>query len=175
MIFKKNYISNNIKKMIKNVIFFLFLSFIFFTKCQDDQEQIEENWHENYDYDEFEADTYFKESLKEYLIEKKLFDSERVIQPDEMKKIFLESITNGDTETTEEFMNGLYIRLADHFVDLYYQEKREIKGKDIYDLIDINAISTKFEEMMGNNPYGYDEDLNDYDGRDDIGDPNPDV
>ena len=59
-------------------------------------------------------------------------------------------------------------------------KKKEIKGKDIFELFDINQISQKFEQMMEANPkYNgmneVDEDDGDYDTRDDIGEPSPDV
>ena len=164
--------------MKKNLIFIvLILSFAFLLKCQDEQEPLEEKYGENYDYDDgYDGDAFFKESLKDYLLENKLFDSERLIQPDEMRKIFLDVITNGDPEGPE-YINGVFIKLTDYFIELYYKEKKEIKGKDIYDLIDISAISMKFEELIGDNPYyeGFDGEENDYDSQDGVGDPNPDV
>ena len=166
--------------MKKNLVIMLILvSFAFLSKCQDEQEPIEENYGEDYyNYGDYDDDSFFKGTLKEYLVENKLFDSERVIQPDEMKKIFLDVITDGDPESSSPgYMNGVFTKLTDYFVDLYYKEKKEIKGKEIYDLIDINAISMKFEEMVGDNPYysDYDGQENDYDSRDGVGDPNLDV
>ena len=159
----------------KLFLIILFLSLIFMSKCEDDFP--EENLEDNYDYDDFDGQHYFKESLKEYLVEKKLFDSERAIQRDEMKKIFLDVITEGDADGSLDYMGGIFQDLTEYFVNTYYKDRKEIKGKEIYDLIDINQISEKFEVMMGNNPYfGFgEEEENDYDSRDAIGEPNTDV
>ncbi len=162
--------------MEKNLfLIIILLSLIFISKCEEDSP--EEDWEDDYDYDDFEGDNYFKESLKEYLVENKLFDSDRFIKPDEMRKIFLEVISDGDPEGGPEYMEGIFHDLAEYFVNTYYKDRPEIRGKEIYDLIDINEISMKFEQMMGDNPYydGYDEEENDYDSRDAVGDPNPDV
>jgi hypothetical protein len=100
-----------------------------------------------------------------------------------MKKIFLEVITEGEAESSTEYFGGIFNELADYFVNSYYVNKKEIKGKEIYDLIDINQISERFEQMMGDNPYynGMNSDIvdddenNDYDSRDDVGEATPDV
>ena len=162
--------------MEKNLfLIIILLSLVFISKCEEDSP--EEDWEDDYDYDDFEGDNYFKESLKEYLVENKLFDSDRLIKPDEMRKIFLEVISDGDPEGSPEYMEGIFHDLTEYFVNTYYKDRPEIRGKDIYDLIYINEISMKFEQMMGDNPYydGYDEEENDYDSRDVVGDPNPDV
>ena len=100
-----------------------------------------------------------------------------------MKKIFLEVITEGEAESSADYFGGIFNELADYFVNSYYVNKKEIKGKEIYDLIDINQISSKFEQMMGDNPYYNgmngdntdDDENNDYDSRDDVGEATPDV
>ena len=172
------------KKMIKYFIFIiLFLSLIFFSKTQeDDQQDLSEvnDWEgNNFDYDDLESEAYFKNTLKEYLVEQKLFDSERVITRDEMKKIFIDVIFEGEPEGGPEFMKGVLEELTEYFINTYYKDRKEIKGKEIYDLIDIKEISMKFEQMIGENPYynGNEDDMeeNDYDSRDVVGDPSPDV
>ena len=162
--------------MAKEIFFFIYLiSLLFIVKCD---ELPLESWENNLDYDELDADRYFKDSLKEYLEENKLIDSERIIQPDELKKIFLDVITDGDPDSSLDYIQKMFEELADHFINLYYKERKTIRGKDIYDLFDINPISHKFEELMGNSPYfpGFsNEEENDFDSRDDIGDPTLDV
>ena len=161
--------------MEKKIIYlFLFLLLIYISKSEDisPEENMEDN--EDYDYDDYDGEHYFKESLKEYLIEKKLFDSERAIQRDELKKIFLDVITEGDPESPPEMLNGIFQDLTEYFVNAYYKDRKEIKGKQLYDLFDINEISMKFEQMMGNSPY-YEEEEKDYDSRDVVGEPNPDI
>ena len=172
--------------MSKNILFAYFfialLSFIYLTKCEEEHEE-ETN---NNDYDDGYGEDYFKESLKKYLVEKNLFDSEEPVSKEEMKKIFLEVITEGDYESSAEYFGGIFDELADYFVDSYFVNRKEIKGKEIYDLINIKHISDKFEQMLGNNPHFVndendtminddDGDNNEYDSRDDVGEPTPDV
>ena len=167
-----------------NIYLFLHIIFslLFIIHTEDLKKEEEENEQDEY-FDE-DSDEYFKKSLKEYLVERNLFDSDKIIQPEEMKKIFLEVVTEGDAESSSEYFGGIFIELADHFVNEYYKQKQEIRGKDIYELIDMNPISQKFEELMTNNSKYNGEDANDneyynpdydhdydYDYRDDIGDP----
>ena len=155
------------KKFFIELLFFF--SFLLITKAEEESDND----------DEYGTD-YFKETLKQYLIGKNLFDSEEPVQPEEMKKIFLEVITEGEAESSADYFGGIFNELADYFVNSYYVNRKEIKGKQIYDLIDIEAISQKFEQMIGNNPQFYDndgddEENNDYDTRDDVGEATSDV
>ena len=91
------------------------------------------------------------------------FESERVIEPDELKKIFLDVITDDGLENSPENMRKSLYELAEYFVERYYNEKKQIRGKDIYDLFDINDISAKFSDIVGdtinyNNDYNEEED-----------------
>ena len=164
------------------IFIILFLSLVVLSKAQeDDQQDLTEdnNWEENnFDYDDFDSETYFKNSLKEYLVENQLFDSEKAIPRDQMKKIFADVIFDGEPDGGE-YMNEVFGQLSEYFINLYYKDRKEIKGKEIYDLIDIKEISMKFEQMIGTNPYfNGNEDYieeKDYDSRDYIGDPSPDV
>ena len=96
----------------------------------------------------------------------------------------MEVVTEGDAESAADYFSGIFIELADHFVNEYYRNKTEIRGKDIYDLINMDQISAKFEQLMNENSkyngaddhsYEDNNDYNDYDNdydyRDDIGDP----
>ena len=160
--------------MEKQLIFiFSLLSLLLFGKCLKRDE-------EDLSYDEY-SNKYFKDFLREYLMEHKLYKSKRLVNPAELKNIFIEVITQGEPDTS-----GLYKNLADYFVDKYYKENKEIKAKDIFKLFDIHEISQKFEQLMAENPdlnpYGYgkeeedDYDYDDgYDSRDYIGDPSEDI
>ena len=154
---------------------------------QEGEPQVEPDSDDENNYYDEDGDQYFRESLKQYLVERNLFESDQLIQPEEMKKIFLEVLTEGDAESSAEYFGGIFIELADHFVNEYYRERKEIRGKDIFDLINMDPISKKFEQLMSdnskyngaddNNEYqdynNYDNDYNDYDYdyRDDVGDP----
>ena len=155
--------------MEKKFLFILVLLSIFFiSKC--DEEALKEK--DNKYFDDIE---YFKKFLKEYLIEKKLFDSERLVKQDEMRKIFIDLITEKDPFSIPSHMIDFFNQLTDYFINTYYKDRNEIRGKEIYDLIDINAISAKLEQMMGENPYYDDseEEEEDFDFRDAVGEPNP--
>ena len=136
-----------------NIYFFLFLilSIIFLSKSEETPDPKKEKDDNNNETFEEDGDLYFKKTLKDYLVEKNLFDSDRIIEPDEMKKIFLESVTEGDAESSADYFGGIFIELADHFVNEYYKERKEIRGKDIYNLIELDPISKKFEQLMNDN------------------------
>ena len=139
------------KKLIFIYLIIIF-SIIFLTKCEEEIEEsnIESEYDDGYGYD------YFKDNLKQYLIQRKLFDSEEPVQKKELKEIFLDVITEGSEETLGDYFQKLFNELADYFVDSYFVNRKEIKGKEIYDLIDINQISEKFQQMVGDNPFNSD-------------------
>ena len=105
----------------------------------------------NNDYNDGFSEDYFKEALKNYLVERNLFESKEPVSKEQMKKIFLEIITEDDYESSLEYFRGIFNELADYFVDSHFVNRKEIK--EIYDLININHISNKFEQMLGNNPH----------------------
>ena len=47
--------------------------------------------------------------------------------------------------------------MSKYFLDKYYKKKKVIKGKDIYDLIKIEEISTKFQQITGNPDFDFSE------------------
>ena len=77
----------------------------------------------------------------------------------------------------------MFNELADYFVNSHFVNRKEIKWKEIYELININHISDKSEQMLGNNPHfvndenntiindDEDEDNNEYDCRDEVDEP----
>ena len=154
------------------ILIFYIISLILLAKCDDQTSEDDSSSFEDYD-----SNKYFKESVKEYLIEHKLYDSDKIIKPEEMKIIFLGVITEGEPDGSPEYMGGIFGSLADYFVEKYYKDKKEIKGKDLYDLFDMNEISKKFEELMANNPFfnGSEEEENDFDSMDAVGNPSSDI
>ena len=152
--------------MINKYIFLIALNSLMFVVKTNIEDEIKllDFPEEGFDYNfNEEEDHYFKSSLKEYLVENKLFESERVIEPDELKKIFLDVITDDGLENSPENMRKSLYELAEYFVERYYNEKKQIRGKDIYDLFDINDISAKFSDIVGdtinyNNDYNEEED-----------------
>ena len=99
----------------------------------------------------------------------------------------MEVITEGEYESSLEYFSGIFNELADYFVNSHFVNRKEIKWKKIYDLININHISDKFEQMLGNNPHfandeirtnindDENEDNNEYDSRDEVDESSPDV
>ena len=90
-----------------------------------------------------------------------------------MKKIFLDVILEGaEFDELDAYSKSLYEELAKIFIEKYYKERNEIKGKDIYDLIDINEIIHKYYLLNGENPI-YDDDFDDdFFDDDDFDEPN---
>ena len=159
------------QKFILFIIIFLLISLII--KCQgndDDNDDLNDFPEEGLMDDEDFGD--FKESLKEYLIANKLYDSNKLLEPNELKVIFFEIIAEGEIDRSPPYLINIFQKLADFFVEKYYNEKKQIRGKDIYDLININEITKKFEEIAAENPLfdDYDEAKDDLDNIDSFGD-----
>ena len=136
--------------MLQNKIFIFFIILIiFYTKCNEKKDL-------NYDYEYNEGTKQFKESLKQYLTENGLLNSEKIIERDEMKKILFDILTEKDAEFIPDFLQEILEILTKHFIDKYYKEKKIIRGKDLYSLIDIESIAEKFQELTDDD-YGDDE------------------
>ena len=161
--------------MIKKYIFLITIfSLILMVKTNiEDEINIPDFPEEGFDYNYNEEDHYFKSSLKEYLLEKDLYDSNRPIKPNELRKIFLEVISEGDPKNIPSYLKNTFNKLAEHFIVKYYNENKQITGKDIINLFDINEINSQFDKIVGDTTlydiYGEEED--DQDNRDAIGEP----
>ena len=102
-----------------------------------------------------------KKYLKKYLKSNNLFNNERLIEIDEMRKIFLDVILEGaPIDEIDNNTKEIYEELAKIFLQKYYKENNEIRGKDLYDLINIKEITQKFYELNGEVPL-YDDDIED--------------
>ena len=66
--------------------FFVFLLFILFSNCEEVNKEEEEQ-------SELDDEQYFKNFLKEYLAKRNLLDSDSPVERDELRKIFLDVIT----------------------------------------------------------------------------------
>ena len=153
-------------------ILLIIISLILLNKSLDDDEFPEENSYDTFD-DSFDDSAFFKSSLKEYLLEKDLYDSNRPIKPNELRNIFLEVISEGDPKNIPSYLKNTFNKLAEYFIVKYYNEKKQIIGKDIINLFDINEINSQFDKIVGDTTlydiYGEEED--DQDNRDAIGEP----
>ena len=156
-----------------NIFLTLILLFLI-SLIKSENSTLDEEEMNDYVYDNYDGEQYFKEIVKEYLEEKKLWKSDKFIQPYELRQIFLDIITDGE-ESSEPKFKEAFEKLADFFIDKYYKERREIRGKDVYDLIGITEISLKFDELLGEKAkYDEDEDDDEYDNMDVVGEPNID-
>ena len=132
------------------IFFFIVIAIIFNIKCDLKSNS---NGHDNYD----EGQKQFKEQLKQYLIDTKLINSEKPIEREEMKKIFIDVMTEKDPQYIPEFLKAILDKLSKYFIDKYYKKKKIIRGKDLYDLIDIEPIAAKFQQLTGSYDYDFDE------------------
>ena len=166
------------KRVALTLILFFLITLI---KSEDEETTIDEGEEmDDYVYDNYDGEQYFKEIVKEYLERNNLWQNDKLIQPDELKKIFLDIIADGEEDSESRFKEA-FDKLADFFIDKYYKEKKVIRGKDVYDLIGITEISMKFDEILGlrseddeDEDDDDDDDDNDDDNMDMVGEPNID-
>ena len=131
------------------IFFFIIITIIFTIKCDSKSTSNDESYDEGHKQ--------FKEQLKQYLIETKLLNSEKPIEREEMKKIFIDVMTEKDPQYIPEFLKAILDKLSKYFIDKYYKKKKIIRGKDLYDLIDIEPIAAKFQQLTGSYDYDFDE------------------
>ena len=139
--------------MNKNIFFFIILiSLILLYKCVEDNDN-KKPPEDDYD-DEEEEDSYapFRKTLRKYLKRNKLFKSSRLVEPVELKRIFLDVVGDGGVQGTPKRVVEVFDKLADFFVDKYYEEKKQIKGKEVYKLFNFGDISMKLGELMREMP-----------------------
>ena len=163
--------------MSHNILLVLIILYLITLIKSEDLTLDEEELDDDYVYDNYDSEKYFKELVKEYLEDNDLWKSDELIQPDELRKIFLDIITDGEESSEPSFKEALD-KLADFYMDKYYKERKEIRGKDVYDLLDITEISLKYDEILAekyeDEDDDDDEDEDEYDYMDMIGEPNID-
>ena len=77
----------------KLILIFFFIIIFSLIKCGNLTE--EENM-EDYVYDNYDGEQYFKEIVMDYLKDKKLWDSDKLVKPEELREIFLDIVTDGE-------------------------------------------------------------------------------
>ena len=123
----------------------------------------------NYDDYDLNDDNYFdnfNETLKNYLVDNGYYESDRLIDPPELKKIIYDVISEGDPDKNSESVRKIFQQLAERFTDVYYNDKKQIRGKDIYGLINISDIWDRFDDYIDYNisgKYDFDDDDEDDD------------
>ena len=76
-----------------------------------------------------------------------------VITENEMKKIIVDIMLEGlSPSEIEENILMLYKELADIFIEKYYKEKKDIKGKDLINIINIKELMQKYYELNRESP-----------------------
>ena len=160
-----------------SIISALIFSRISLCKFQDnnnDDYPYQDDYYDGYDdYDNYNYYDNFNQTLKNYLVDNGYFDSERLIEPHEMKKIVYDVISEGDPDKNSENVNKIFKQLAERFTDVYYNEKKQIRGKDIYGLINIDDIWARFDDYLDYNisdkfDFDDDDENDDLDDKDDI-------
>ena len=93
-----------------------------------------------------------------YLENNDLISSDKLVTEDDMKKIIIDIMLEGlSPNEVEENILTLYKDLADILIQKYYKEKKEIKGKDLINIINIKELMQTYYELNGESPI-YDDD-----------------
>ena len=71
---------------------------------------------EDYVYDNYDGEQYFKEIVMDYLKDKKLWDSDKLVKPEELREIFLDIVTDGEQYQDNKFKDT-FEKLADFFIN----------------------------------------------------------
>ena len=109
------------------------------------------------DYD-IKYEEYLKNFFLNYLENNDLISSDKLVTEDDMKKIIIDIMLEGlSPNEVEENILTLYKDLADILIQKYYKEKKEIKGKDLINIINIKELMQTYYELNGESPI-YDDD-----------------
>ena len=109
------------------------------------------------DYD-IKYEEYLKNFFLNYLENNDLISSDKLVTEDDMKKIIIDIMLEGlSPNEVEENILTLYKDLADILIQKYYKEQKEIKGKDLINIINIKELMQTYYELNGESPI-YDDD-----------------
>ena len=109
------------------------------------------------DYD-IKYEEYLNKFFLNYLDSNNLIESDQLISQSYMKKIIVDIMLEGlSPNEVEENILTMYNDLADIFIEKYYKERKEIKGKDLINIINIKELMQKYYELNGESPI-YDDD-----------------
>jgi len=137
-----------------NIILLIFIIFLSISLIKSKTNLIDDVLD---DYD-IKYEEYLKKFFLNYLNNNNLISSDKLITENEMKKIIVDIMLEGlSPSEIEENILMLYKELADIFIEKYYKEKKEIKGKDLINIIDIKELMQKYYELNGESPI-YDDD-----------------
>ena len=137
-----------------NIILLIFIIFLSISLIKSKTNLIDDALD---DYD-IKYEEYLKKFFLNYLNNNNLISSDKLITENEMKKIIVDIMLEGlSPSEIEENILMLYKELADIFIEKYYKEKKDIKGKDLINIINIKELMQKYYELNGESPI-YDDD-----------------
>ena len=140
-----------------HLFFIILISLILLIQCETNDKNILED---DFDIEHLQEES-FNKFKKTYLTERNLIGSDVLIKREEMKKIFIDIMNQGVApEETDDYTKDLNEELAKIFINKYYKKRKEIRGKDIYDLIDYYSINQKYYQLIGEIPFYDEEDEN---------------
>ena len=109
------------------------------------------------DYD-VKYEEYLKNFFLNYLENNDFISSDKLVSEDDMKKIIIDIMLEGlSPNEVEENILTLYKDLADILIQKYYKEQKDIKGKDLINIINIKELMQTYYELNGESPI-YDDD-----------------
>ena len=124
------------------------------TKQEEDYEKAAEDYKNSYIKE-------FKEKVKKYLTEKKLYKNESaLISKEEFKTIFKDIMSGGDEGNVSEGFGETFNSLTDFFIEDAFPEGVEyLKGSKIHTFFEYENIIDKFNKYMGKISKQYNPDL----------------
>ena len=145
---------NKIIFSIVSILFLLKINISSSTKQEEDYEKAAEDYKNNYIKE-------FKEKVKKYLTEKRLYKNESaLISKEEFRNIFRDIMSDGDDGNVSEGFGETFNSLTDLFVEDAFPEGVEyLKGSKIHNLFYYKNIIDKFNKYMGKISKQYNPDL----------------
>ena len=124
------------------------------SKQEEDYEKAAEDYKNSYIKE-------FKEKVKKYLTEKKLYKNESaLISKEEFKTIFKDIMSGGDEGNVSEGFGETFNSLTDFFIEDAFPEGVEyLKGSKIHTFFEYENIIDKFNKYMGKISKQYNPDL----------------
>ena len=109
------------------------------------------------DYD-LKYEEHLQHFFLNYLDNNNLIKSEQVMSHDDIKKIIVDIMLEGlSPDEIEESILLMYQELSEIYLEKKLKEKKEIKGKDLINIINIKELMKLYYELNGESPI-YDDD-----------------
>ena len=109
------------------------------------------------DYD-LKYEEHLKHFFLNYLDSNNLIKSEQIMTQNEIKKIIVDIMLEGlSSDEIEGSILSMYKELSEIYLEKILKEKKEIKGKDLINIINIKDLMKLYYELNGESPI-YDDD-----------------